>query len=125
MSTHRIRARMRFPQQGGLAQQAFAQTEGRFGRAVTIRAGTIAEEPRQRRVERETFVCDLPLPDEEDAEGAYATLAGMLDDSLPVDARTPAGATVPSWVEHHVCFHDEREQIPCVLIKRATGPGGS
>ena len=126
MPLHRVRARMRFRRNQGLATWCRDNMAVRYGQAVHIREGEPAEEPPVNDVVdvgggRDEFLCDLALADEAAAVDAVATLAdpNVLGLSEPLQA---SGDTVPSWVDRHQCRHDEHPPQPCVSADRREGP---
>jgi len=119
MLLHRLRARMQFSPGSGLAQWCYDQMTVRHGQAVHIRQGEPAEEAPVNVVDGDFFYCDLPLMDEAAATDALATLsdATVLGQSLPISDEGDA-----SFVEHHLCDHDENSRTGCAIITKNEGP---
>jgi len=94
--------------------------------AVHIRPGTQASEEPVNQVAdlngaRQEFRCDLPLMDEAHAIDALNTLSAPT--VLGVSEPLPSGEGArPSWVEYHVCDHDEDDRSGCVVVERREGP---
>lgn len=122
MLLHRLRARMQFSPGSGLAQWCYDQMIVRHGQAVHIRQGKPAEEAPVNEVAGDLFVCDLPLMDEAAAVDALATLsdANVLGVTVPI-IDDDDGSSVPSWVEHHRCDHDDDVRSGCVVVARNEG----
>lgn len=125
MALYRLRAHMRLKK--STANNAADNQSARHDRAATIRAGTVAEEPKHLSAVdvgggKADFVCDLPLSDETDAADGYALLADLLPDSEPVPV--DGGSTRPSWVERHTCQHEDTADTvrACVVDEFAEGP---
>lgn len=53
--------------------------------------------------------CGLPLQDKAAAADAFATLSDASVFGQAVNFEN-GGETSPSWIEHHVCRHDETSQ---------------
>ena len=90
----------------------------RFGQAAHIRQGEPAEEPPVNVVVGDLFRCDLPLMDEAHAIDALATLS----DATVLGATVVDAEGAASWVEHHVCDHDEDVRTGCSVVTRNEGP---
>lgn len=125
MLLHRVRAEFRFRRSLGLATWCRDNMAVRFQQAVHIRPGERGDEPPVNEViadgSRDVFRCDLPLMDEAHAIDAVNTLAAAtvlgLSEPLPV-----LDASVPSWVERHICDHAEDDRSGCVVADRREGP---
>jgi len=114
VSIQRLRCTMRFSTASGMAPWAEAQMAVRHGMARDIeRTG----EPKRNEVlaSRDTQVleCDLPLLDAAHARDAYDTLLAVRAWVVPA-----TGDEAPSFVEHHICHHDEDPPGPCVVVRR-------
>ena len=125
MPLHRVRASMRFPTSSGLATWARDNMAVRYEQAVHIRQGEPAAEAPVNEVtqdgSRDVFRCDLPLMDEAHAIDAFNTLsdANVLGQSEP---HPELDGDFPSWVERHVCDHDDDNRDGCVVTGRQEGP---
>lgn len=119
---HRLRARIRYPKTSGLAGWSKAQMGVRHGQAVHIKQGQTNEEPKKNQIvddgDYEIFECDLPLLNEAHAQDAFNTLGA---ESVWVQAvNLDDGEQSSSWIEYHLCRHDETSQQPCSIINRKT-----
>ena len=122
---HRVRAAVRFTQQSGLATWCRDNMAVRYQMAVHIRPGTQADEEPVNVVvqdgQHQVFRCDLPLMDSAHAIDALTTLSAPT--VLGVSEPLPSGEGArPSWVEYHVCDHDEDDRSGCVVVERREGP---
>ena len=124
---HRLRARQRHTNTSGLASWCRDQMAVRYGQAVHINPDTPNEEAPVNMVAdlgdgTTLFACDLPLMDEAAAVDALATLSDLnvLGQSLTIDDDMGEGS--PSWVEHHLCDHDEPSRSGCTVVGRNVGP---
>lgn len=120
---HRIRAHIAYPTGSGLAVWSRDQMQVRYGQAVHINESLANEEPPVNVVtdddDVQVFRCDLPLMNEAAAAtDALATLttAAVWGQALPLP--DVDGGPTPSWVEHHLCDHDEPEQTGCTVVTR-------
>lgn len=123
---HRVRAHMRFTRASGLATWCRDNMAVRHGQAVHIRQGEPAAEAPRNETSRDgnsdEFACDLPLMDEAHAIDAVNTLSAptVLGQSQPIP--DGLGGSRASWVERHVCDHDEDVRTGCVVADRREGP---
>lgn len=114
---------MLFSAGSGLAQWCHDQMVVRYGQAVHIREGELAEEPKTNVVDGDLFYCDLPLMDQAAAEDALATLSdeNVLGLSLPMQSDVVEDPQ-PSYVEYHLCDHAEEDRTGCNVVSRYEGP---
>jgi len=123
---HRVRAQINFPAASGLAVWCHAQMDVRHQQAVHINEGLNNQELKYNTAVGETFTCDLPLLDEAAANDALATLGdhNVLGLSLPIinDIGPVTRDPKPSWVEYHLCDHDEYYHDGCTVINTLYGP---
>jgi len=119
---HRVRARMRFTRNSGMATWCRDNMAVRYQQAVHIRQGEAAEEQPINEVvdddDRQVFVCDLPLMNQAHAEDAVNTLAAVFPFSEPLPSQDGAE---PSWVEYHQCDHQDDNRDGCVIVDRREG----
>lgn len=120
---YRLRAWMRFPTGHWGPQWCYDQMTVRYGQAVHIRQGELAEEVPINVVEGDLFYCDLPLMDQIAAQDALATLSdpNVLGQTIALD--NVEGTPQPSWVEYHFCDHDENVRDGCQVVERNHGEG--
>ena len=117
---------MRFTSGSGLAQWCKDQMDVRYQQAVVINEGAANEEAPLNEVRNEddeqVFACDLPLADESAAEDAFTTLSdhNVLGQALMLDEYD--AYSVKSWIEHHICRHDEMPPQPCQVMSREKAP---
>jgi len=117
---HRFRAAIRFPDGHWGPTWCRDQMTVRYGQAVHIRQGEPAEESPVNVVEGTVFRCDLPLTDEAAVVDAMATLGdhNVLGQSVPLDSDD----SELSWIEHHLCDHDDDERDGCAVVDKQYGP---
>lgn len=116
MAINRVMARIVYTKVSGLSTWSRDQMSVRYGQATAIKKGLKNEEnPKNEVIEdpensdNEIFVCDLPLSDSTYAEDAYNTLSA---------ASVWTQALEGSYIEHHICHHDETPQQPCETIDK-------
>lgn len=118
MAIHRIRCSMRFTKTSGMAPWVYAQMDVRYGQAVHINEGLAEEEQKRNEViedgDHEFAICDLPLMNEAHAVDAFNTLS---DASVMAHIEDDDQGG-PSWIEHHICRHDETPNKPCEIISK-------
>lgn len=118
---HRLRAHVAYTTASGLATWSRDQMAVRYEQAVHIREGEPAEEAPVNEItdvgDLQVFRCDLPLMDEAAAADALATLTS---DAVFGQAQPIPGdlSDRPSFVEHHLCDHDEDDRSGCTIIDR-------
>lgn len=123
--TERIRERARFSKSSGMATWCRDQMANRYDQAIYINPDLNNTEPKINEVlddgDYEIFHCDLPLEREDYATDAYNTLSDAsvwyYAEDLGIDEE---GNAIPSWVEHHRCYHDEIPNKPCEIVSRKT-----
>lgn len=113
---------MQFPAGHWGPQWCYDQMAVRFGQAVHIRPGELAEESPVNLIEGDRFICDLPLMDAAAATDALATLSDPTVLGATVPLVSDGVETTPSWVEHHTCDHDENVRSGCAVIAKNEGP---
>lgn len=121
MALHRLRAHMRFPEGHWGPQWCYDQMTVRYGQATHIRQGEPSEESPVNIVDGAFFRCDLPLVDESAALDALATLSdqNILGQTIPIE---PGEDYEPSWVEYHLCDHEDDVRSGCQVIALENGP---
>ena len=121
---HRVRARMRFTAQSGLATWARDQMAVRYLQSVTIREGDPAQEAPINEVTGEgtLFICDLILTDEAAATDAFNTLTAPAVWDQVLQIIDEEGEVTLSNVAHHVCDHNEDEREGCEILASKVGP---
>ena len=97
----------------------------RYQQSVVIRQGDPAEEQPVNEVrddgeDHELFVCDLILADESAAADAFNTLSDHNVLGQAVAIPTEEGGDIPSWVERHLCDHDEDDRSGCQVEEYMT-----
>ena len=122
---HRIRAEVAYPTTSWLAVWSRDQMAVRHGQAVHINPGAANEEPPVNEAVDQgdgtsVFRCDLPLMDESAAVDALATLTAASVWVQAVDLPAIDGIPRPSWVEHHLCDHDEPVHTGCTVVTKVT-----
>ena len=118
---HRLRAEVAHPTSSGLSVWYSQQMAVRYGQAVHINPGAANEEAPANEVVDQgdgvtVFRCDLPLMDEAAAVDALATLTTASVWVQAVDLPDIDGIPRPSWVEHHLCDHDEAVHTGCTVV---------
>jgi len=127
MALYRLRARVRYPKSSGLAIWSRDQMDVRYGQSVFIKEGLNNEEAPQNNVvddpddptNYEIFTCDLPLHDQAAADDAFVTLTDPTVFGQAENFGVGEEAS-PSWIENHVCRHDETPQQPCHSSVKST-----
>jgi len=125
MTLHRLRAEIAYPTTSGLTVWSRDQMAVRHSQAVHINPDAGNEEPPANETADQgdgtsIFRCDLPLMDEAAAVDALATLTTASVWGQAVDLPDVDGTPRPSWVEHHLCDHDEPTQTGCTVVTRVT-----
>lgn len=107
---------MRYQSASGMTNWCKAQMDVRYTQSVYIRQGTAEEEAplniSNTDGDPHIFTCDLILGNEASALDAFATLtSASLMAWLENSSET-------SWVEYHICDHDEDNRSGCLVAHR-------
>lgn len=113
---HRIKVKMIWQVASGMAAWCEAQMDVRYTQSVYIRQGEPNEESPLNEANTDgdphIFICDLILADESAAVDAFETLTDASLIPWLYDTEEV------SFVEHHLCDHDEDNRSGCSIIHR-------